>query len=147
MTRINPRESEVAAVVYLMESGDYETPEALAKAIIATVAGELSHRTTQGVAAGFPGEPASLAAGPFYHKDDVQKFIEKAQECGLWARTARLSSPDCILDSDALEAGFCECDHRKEQHVVKVQKGTAGPPQECGIAECDCRGYTKRKNK
>lgn len=145
MTRINPRESEIAAVVALMESEEFDSPEALARAIVVTVAGELSHRVTQGVAAGFPGEKASLAAGPFYHKDDVQKFIEKAQEAGLWARPARLSSPDCILDSEALEAGFCECNHVKEIHVVKVSKGTAGPPKECGITECDCRSFTKRK--
>lgn len=145
MTRIAPRESEVKAVIAVMESEEYDSPEAMARAIITTVAGELSHRTTQGVAAGFPGEPASLAAGPFYHKDDVSKFIEKAQEAGLWARTARLSSPDCIKDSDALEAGFCECGHVKEIHVVKVSKGIAGPPKECGITECDCRSFTKRK--
>lgn len=130
----------------LMESDQYETPEQLAKALVVTIATELSHRTATGVAAGFPGEPASMAVGPFYHKDDVSNFIEKAQECGLWARTARLSSPDSIREADALEAGFCECGHQKEQHVVKVKKGVASAPMECGITECECRNYTKRKS-
>jgi hypothetical protein len=145
MTRINPRANEVAAVVELMEHGYYETPEQLARAIVVAVASELSHRTTIGVAARFPGETASMAVGPFFHKDDVSSFIEKAQECGLWARTARLSSPDSIRDQDAVEAGFCECDHQKEQHVVKVKKDVAGKPQECGITECDCRNFTPRR--
>lgn len=146
MTRISPRESEIAAVIAVMESEEHDSPESLAKALITTVATELSHRTTTGVAAGFPGEAASMAVGPFFHEAEVKNFIEKAQEAGLWARTARLSSPDCILDSDVLEAGFCECGHQKEQHVVKVKKDKVGPPQECGITECDCRNYTKRKS-
>lgn len=149
MTRINPRDAEVDTVVNLMESGDYETPEALARAIVVAVAGELAQRTTLGIAAGFPGEAPSMAVGPFYHSDDVKKWREEAQEAGLETRVRRLSSPGALRPAEALETPSCECGHQKDQHVVKVKSGKVGPPRECGVlpdgkTKCDCRAFTRK---
>lgn len=149
MTRISPRDSEVETVIDLMESGDYETPEALAKAIVVAVAGELAQRTTLGIAAGFPGEAPSMAVGPFYHAEDVKKWREEAQEAGLETRVRRLSSPGALLPAEALETVSCECGHQKEQHVIRVKNNKPGPPRECGVlpdgrTKCPCGSFTRK---
>lgn len=145
--RLTPRKSEYGAVIALMESEEYETPEELAKAIVIKVAEELQHRDTVGVVARFPGEqPPYLSVGPFYHKADVDNWRQEAQEAGLETRTGSLSSPDCLRPSEALRNGFCECGHKEEQHVVYGRKGKETSPRDCGV--CDkgiCKQFVQRK--
>jgi hypothetical protein len=145
--RISPRQNEVDAVVALMESEDYETADLLAKAIVVAVVEELSHRDTVGIAARFPNEEHdTLAVGPFYHSQDVRKWRQEAQEAGLETRTAPLSSPDCLRPPEAVRSGFCECGHKREQHVVYGKKGKETAPRDCGVCEKGvCKNFTQRK--
>lgn len=146
--RLSTRKNEVDAVINLLESDEFDSAEALAKAIIVTVAEELSHRDNmQGVAAKFPNEDGFvLAVGPFYHKADIDSWCEEAQEAGLETRVAPLSSPDCLKPAEAVKSGFCECGHKQEQHVRYGKKDKEGAPRDCGV--CDkgvCNQFHQRK--
>jgi hypothetical protein len=133
---IRPRGNEVEAVVRVLESDEFDSPEAMATALVKVVATELAKRDTLGVAAGFPGEGPVLAVGPFYDQKDVKKYVQSAQECGLETRVRRLGSP-LPLDPAAPAKSPCGgCEHDKVFH------GSWG----CGVYpdkknRCPCLGY------
>ena len=52
---LTPRKAEIAGVVALLESDEFDTSTGMAAAIIKLVADALSQRTTFGVAVGMPG--------------------------------------------------------------------------------------------
>lgn len=70
---ITPRKAEVAGVVALLESDQFDTPEQMAGQIIKLVADVLSQRTTHGVAVGMPGGKPALAIGPLYSVRDARR--------------------------------------------------------------------------
>ena len=124
---ITPRKSEVAGVVALLESDEFDTSTGMASAIIKLVADVLSQRTTHGVAVGMPGQKPALAIGPLYTIRDAQRVAKDAQQCGLEARIARLSGTGSIKAAQTLRA-VCVCGHRTESHVWTT----------CTIADCGC---------
>jgi hypothetical protein len=127
---ISPRKAEVDAVVTLLTSDDYDTSEAMAKDIIKQVAGDLSKRTTFGVAVGFAGDNhPGLAIGAFYSVRDANKTAKDAREAGMEARVARLSGTGSIRAAQALKQ-VCVCGHKTEMHVMTT----------CAVAKCDCQG-------
>lgn len=133
---INPRGNEVKAVAEILESQSYATADEMAVAIVKVVASELARRDALGVAAGFPGEGPVLAAGPFYHQNDVKAYLQSAQECGLEARVRRLGSPLPLEPSEPAKSPCGGCEHEKVFH------GSWG----CGVFpdkknKCPCPGY------
>ena len=126
---IQPRKAEVAGVVALLESDEFDTSTGMASAIIKLVADVLSQRTTHGVAVGMPGCKPALAIGPCYSVRDARSIAKDAQEAGMEARIARLSGTGSIKAAQALRA-FCVCGHRTEVHVWTT----------CTIAGCGCAG-------
>lgn len=133
---ISPRSNEVQAVIEVLESEEYESPEAMARAVVKVLAAELAKRDTLGVAAGFPGEGPVLAVGPFYDSKDVKKYVESAQECGLETRIRRLGSPLPIEPTEPLKSPCKGCEHDPVFH------GAWG----CGVFpdkknKCPCLGY------
>lgn len=133
---ISPRSNEVQAVIEVLESEEYESPEAMAKAVIKVLTAELAKRDTLGVAGGFPGEGPVLAVGPFYSTKDVEKYVQSAQECGLETRIRRLGSPLPIEPSKPAKAPCSGCEHEPVFH------GSWG----CGVYpdkknKCPCLGY------
>jgi hypothetical protein len=129
---ISPRKSEVDAVGALLESDQFDTSAGMAREIVKQVAGELSKRTTFGVAVGFAGDNhPGLAIGAFYSIRDANKTAKDAREAGLQARVARLSGTGSIKAAQALRQA-CVCGHKTELHVF----GT------CAVAKCDCEGVT-----
>jgi hypothetical protein len=133
---ISPRGNEIDAVVEVLESEAYDSPEKMAAAIIKAVVAELAKRDALGVAAGFAGEGPVLAVGPFYDQRSVQKYVESAQECGLETRVRRLGSPLPIGPPEDPKAACAGCEHDKVFH------GSWG----CGVfpdkkKRCPCLGY------
>ena len=125
---ITPRKDEVAGVVALLESDQFDTSTGMAAAIIKLVADVLSQRTTHGVAVGMPGCKPALAVGPFYTVRDARKCVSDAQEAGMEARIARLSGTGSIKAAQVLRT-VCVCGHRVESHVFTT----------CTIAACGCQ--------
>ena len=132
---ITPRKEEVAGVVALLESNEFDTSTGMAKEIVKLVADMLSLRTTHGVAVGMPDCKPALAIGPCYSVRDARTIAKNAQEAGLWARIARLSGTGSIKAAQALRA-VCVCGHRTEAHVWTT----------CTIAGCGCAGVTFEEN-
>ena len=128
---ISPRKEEVAAVVALLESDEFDTSEGMARDIIKLVADILSLRTTRGVALGMPGQtPPAMAMGPYYTLRDAKKAVTDAQEAGLQARMARLDGTGSIKAAQVLKKA-CACGHRIEAHAWIT----------CTIVNCDCKGF------
>lgn len=132
---ISPRRDEVAAVVALLTSDDYDTSEQMGRDVIKLVADVLSKRDTLGVRVRFH-DPASpgLSIGPFYDKRSAQKCVSDAREAGMDAFVARLSGTGSIRAAQALKQ-VCVCGHRTEMHVL----GT------CAVTKCECGGVDKRE--
>ena len=126
---ITPRREEVAGVVALLESDEFDTSTSMAKAIIKLVADVLSQRTTHGVAVGMPDMPPALAIGPCYSVRDARSIAKNAQEAGMEARIARLSGSASIKAGEVLRT-VCVCGHRVESHVWTT----------CTIQACGCKG-------
>ena len=125
---ITPRKDEVAAVVALLESDQFDTSTSMASAIVKLVADILSLRTTRGVALGMPGsERPALALGPYYTLRDAKRAVTDAQEAGLQARMARLDGTGSIKAAQALKQ-VCVCGHRTEMHVFV----------NCAVTGCAC---------
>ena len=126
---LTPRKEEVAAVVALLESDQYDTSEGMARDIIKLVADILSLRTTRGVALGMPGQtPPALALGPYYTLRDAKKAVSDAQEAGLQARMARLDGTGSIKAAQVIKR-VCVCGHRTEMHVFV----------NCAVTGCACQ--------
>lgn len=136
MTYFTPRTNEVKTVLDLLESDQYETPEAMARAIVKAVALELSSkRDALGVALKLTKETSTiLAVGPFYDKRDAEKYLEKAAENGLVGFTAPLTGTDALnfYEDTGAKRTCVSCGHAKEMHgVVKTKT--------CAVYKCECK--------
>lgn len=69
--KILPKKSEVAVVVELLESGEYETPEALGHAIVKSVYLALAERESYAVAV--DAKPFEFF-WPFFYEADAKRF-------------------------------------------------------------------------
>jgi hypothetical protein len=113
---LNTRSSEVKAVTELLESGDYETSEALAEAVIKLVANLLQERATYGVGFGLPTDDVVIPRGPYYHLGDAKRVVAAYQEQGLRAYVAPLLSPVTPQYSEALKSLCGVCNHAVQLH-------------------------------
>lgn len=73
--KILPLKSEVSAVRALLESGDFETADGLAREIVKTVATELAKRET--IALVHQNSHPFVFFWPFYYEADARKFHER----------------------------------------------------------------------
>lgn len=111
-----PRGSEVKAVVDLLESGDYETSEDLAKTIIQTLVGELAKRDAYGIARGLRTDDLRIPHGPYWDKRDAERAVKASREAGLVAFMAPLSSP-VLPEPQRSSLARCEgCAHAVQFH-------------------------------
>ena len=135
---LTPRKTEIDAVVPIIESGSFDTPEAMAREVIKVVAQVLSERDTYGVHAYYKvkGAPnfGGLAIGVFYDRRDAEKCAQDVRETGMEARIARLSGTTSIKPPASLQGVICECGHRKELHP-KADRCKVLPT-------CPCKGFT-----
>lgn len=138
-----PRRNEVTAVTDLLQSESFDSPEAMAKAIVKAVADELGKRKTFGVAAGFEERPL-LAYGPFYSEADAKRYATRLAASGLDTRVAGLLGPDAyVMDAEPTKkSNKCACGHLAHMHGV-WRKGTLDPgPGGCAWKGCRCGAMT-----
>lgn len=131
---LRPRASEVQAVVTLLESGDYETSQDLARAILGTVAGELAKRDTYGVAFGLKTDDLRIPTGPYYDLRDAKSAQKRFEECGLASFTAPLRSPVPPMRDDSVKTLCSVCGHADPLHDSR------GCWVYVNRARCECRG-------
>lgn len=141
---ITPRADEWKPVVALMESGDYDSAPALAKAIVKAVYDEILKRDWFAWVYRFPsGEPV-ICRGPFSSEKEVEKYVKKLGIDGEHLILA-MGSPHGDLQGDAdartvIAPPMCSwCGHPKYTHD---HKGYAG---KCACRGCACRKYLPPK--
>ena len=149
---LTPRKAEVEAVVDLLEGGEHDTPEALAKDLIKLVAGMLSDRDSFGVAIGLQSDDLRLPHGPYFGKAEAEKVAREARQRGLVAFVAPLIAPARALSEDADPHKPCAtCKHEKWQHwdqgrCAIFHRNYTGPKarQRPNLPSCGCTGYIAR---
>lgn len=140
---LSPRSSEVAAVVAILQSGEFDDETAMAKAIVRTVAAELSLREAYVL---YPPN-CPFGYGPYWSETDAARAWKKEIGSSFVGKAQLLRTfPWSVQDEQ--NAG-CECGHVKEIHVVRGPKNKPTKPSECGRiiggAPCPCPSYTPRK--
>ena len=113
---ITPRKEEVAAVMQLLESGDYATSQDLAKAIIHTVVDLLAGRDAYGVGFGLKTDDVIVPVGPLYHLTDAKSLQKRYEDCGFRAYIAPLLSPVPRGTTEPPKSTCGVCNHAREFH-------------------------------
>lgn len=144
---IRPRKDEVAQVVQLLESGDFETPEQLAGELLKRVYRMFQERDWEVWAHRSEGESLVLLFGPFVGDREAEKLAARAalggrnvifKLCSPAAMERRLDDPEQIN---------CKCGHSKLLHEHdKAQRcyfgHMEGPERrQRWVSDCDCKGY------
>lgn len=107
-----PRKSEVDAVVGLLESEDFDSPAALARAIVKQVAVQLTERPWFAVAHRFTDGDQGINFGIFPGRPDAEKFRDRLDgETGVV-----MLHPPVLTEPEP--AGVCRCGHAKELHQL-----------------------------
>ena len=140
MSGFSPRDSEIQAVVDLLESDQFASGEQLARAIVTAVAKRIARRELYLL---LPPDGA-LAWGPYWTESEVRKAweTEVGPATGGQARFFR-SYPFSPFEQAVDDSGACTCGHAKEQHVVKnLRGGKLSAPGECGVCPANGRKGT-----
>ena len=139
--KLTPRGNEVKAVVSLLESDEFETPEAMAKAIIKEIADLLSQRDFYAWVYRESPDAFYLPWGPFTSESEAKKFAAKyvmamkGQHMILKLySTAELTEQ---MGKHKLPDYFCtSCNHQLISHEhPKIQP-------KCAVRGCKCRKAT-----
>lgn len=108
--RITPRKEEIAPVVEILESDDYASGEAMAKALIKLIADNLWMRDWYALGFKFrEDDPFWLPYGPFSSEADAIATAKKYGPGGI-ARTVKLYSPGRLIamrDGKKGWPGYC----------------------------------------
>jgi hypothetical protein len=141
--RLTPRSEEVKAVIEILESDEYDSAQAMAKALIKEVAEILSMRDWWAVAHRFAGdETGGLNWGPYSSVTEAQKAYEKFIGAGE-ARAVKVYSAG-HLEAMAVGKkwkGFCEvCHHAKSLHMSE-----GNSRDKCGLSNCKCPKFKEIK--
>ena len=146
-----PRKAEVQAIVSLLEGGEFDTPDALAKELIKSIAGMLSERDAYGVAIGLKTDNLRIPHGPFFGKSEAEKVAREARARGLEAFVAPLYAPARALSQDEDPHKPCVCSHEKWQHwdrgrCAVFHRNYDGPPARTKPhwPQCGCAGYERK---
>ena len=139
--KLTPRGVEVKAVAELLESGDYDSPEALAKAVIKKVAELLGDREMYAWFYRQSPEGFALGWGPFTSENNAKGFAAKYVDMldGTHA-VFPLNSPNELtrgVEGQTIPSFFCTtCNHQLISHEhPKIQP-------KCAVRGCKCRKKT-----
>lgn len=141
--RLTPRADEVEQVVAILESGEYEGPQAMAKALIKEVAEILAMRDWWALAHSWDDGASGMNFGPFASEADAKGLAAKLA-CGGTAVNVKLHSAGQIVaqvDSKKGAKDFCQdprCGHAGWSHLMD---GTTRG--RCALDACSCRGWSK----
>ena len=145
---LSTRKDEIQAIVDLLESGEHETAEELAKAVFRKAADLLAQRDGFGVGIGLPGDDMVLPHGPYFSILDAKRTVREAEARGLRAFIAPLLGAGNALPPEA-EATHrrCTCGHPQALHGAAM-KPKAMTSLGCGVyhprtkVKCTCGGYS-----
>lgn len=143
MPNLTPRKDEVRRVVEILESSDFETGEAMAKAIIKETYQILLERSWFALlwrTNTATGRDLSLSWGPFTSATEAERFAKKL-EIGGTARALPLSSVAMMEAHVARtargKAKNCpNCDHPIGTHLHERRMG------HCMVRGCKCKSMT-----
>lgn len=141
---LTPTKEERAAIVAILSSEAFETPDDMARELLKTAYALLSERDAYGVGIGLQSDDLVLAHGPWYNLGDAKRVVKEANARGLRAFVARLYGPAKALP-DAEESTYkrcSQCNHPKPLHGTG-KLSTAG----CGVhhrqtkEKCPCTHF------
>ena len=145
---ISTRKDEITALVNLLESGEHETAEELAKAVFRKAAELLAQRDGFGVAIGLPSDGMQLCHGMYYSILDAKRTVREAEARGLRAFIAPLLGAANALPEEVVATHKrCVCKHPQALHGAAM-KPKAMTSLGCGVyhprtkVKCPCTGYT-----
>jgi len=138
--KLTPRAPEVKAIVEILQSDDYETPEAMAKAVIKEVAEILAMRETW-YALVIKGGAKAVNFGPYASDAEVKQVAAKVAGAAPEFHIARMGGSGLL--AARLEGynkrkwtNFCAtCTHAKDLHL------TDGNSRARCALECSCQAY------
>lgn len=129
-----PRKNEVAVVVEILSSDEFDSPEDMAKAIIKGLSAELGLRQSYVVV-----HDSTRVWGPFYVKRDAEKFGGlMAAAGGSWAMAPMLGTSlpqQGVVDSSN---PLCSCGHVRLVHGSWTKGSLIPGPGRCNWKGCDC---------
>ncbi|MET9862005.1 hypothetical protein ABZY93_22360 [Streptomyces smyrnaeus] len=142
--RITPRAQEVNRVVEILESGDFDGPKDMAKALLKEMADILAMRDSFALAHTWVDGTKGLNYGPFGTEGDAKKFGERLGGVGRTAHVVPLSSPEALIANQDGKKGWApwctdpECGHAPFAHSM-----AAAARGECQVPGCPCAAYRK----
>ena len=145
--RLTPRGEEVAEVVALLENGDYDSAEALAKDIIKLVSDFLWFRAWYVLVI----RGRATAFGPFASEAEAASFGQKFQGIIVPASPAEWGVATVHgLGGTAEEragGGFGYCASEGCGHPAYAHSMAGTSRGKCVLGKCDCGGYEQAKKK
>ena len=146
MANLTPRKEEVARIVAMLESTEFEDGPAMARAIIREVHSIFEERDWSALAwrDNPDGTGLSLAWGPFTSDTEAMRFAKRLDVGGV-ARTVTLYSVHAMMETiEAATAGkekFCpNCGHPVGTHQHERQIGN------CQVRGCKCKSMKKKED-
>lgn len=143
MPNLTPRKDEVRRVLEVLESPDFESGEAMAKAVIKEVHSIFEEREWAALAwrDKEDGTGLSLAWGPFASITEAKRFGTQLEVGGV-AQAVTLSSVGMmearIARTEKGKSKFCgNCSHPVGTHLHERRIGT------CMVRGCKCKKLTK----
>lgn len=137
--RLTPRANEVKAVVELLESEDFDSADALAKAIIKRVADVFAYRDWHAWVWRENPEAFYLSWGPFPSETEAKRTSARVGLKGQHMILPLYSTAALVdrLAADAIPSQFCStCNHSLIGHEhPKIQP-------KCAVKGCSCRRAT-----
>ena len=140
---LTPRKEEVTRVVQVIDSGSYDTPEAMARDLLKLASEIFAERVTWVVGTALQAGPPFSFAGPFYDTRSRDAFTKKARETGSHAVHVRLGAPNHqILEEYPTPLSPCvSCGHHQGTHNKTwgclAYRGRTKAQRE----QCDCKTY------
>lgn len=147
---ITPRKEEVAAVIEVLESDEFESSEDMARALVKTIATALQNRDGYGVAIGLRSDDLRIPHGMYFTILEAKRVVKEAEARGLVAFIAPLLGAANAL-TEEVEATHkrCICKHPQILHGSAI-KPKAVTSIGCGVylkdkTKCPCKTYEMEK--
>lgn len=139
---ITPRAEEVQLVVDTLESGEFDSPQQMAKALLKQVADILSYRDWFALTHRFGAGQLGLNWAPFSSQSEALKAADKIAIGGLFS-TVKLYSSGVLLANatSSKRKGWCQVDGCGHADWLHLQDRSTR--SKCGLETCPCTAYQK----
>ncbi|USH45894.1 hypothetical protein SEA_VIEENROSE_59 [Streptomyces phage VieEnRose] len=142
--RITPRAQEINRVTEILESGEYDGPKDMAKALLKEMADILAMRDSFVLAHTWADGSRGLNYGPFGTEGDAKKFGERLGGVGGTAHVVPLSSPEVLIaNQDGKKSWTPWCVNEECGHAPFAHSMAAAARGECQVPGCPCTTYRK----